>query len=231
MRDDLIEAAIKAGDAAYMTATNDETALHDAFRAVLEAADALASQEAVAWRYEWSPFEFEQWSWNVSLKDPRIAPVRRYRNVQPLFTSPVVPVATPTLDTTISEDTKRALAAIDDNIRAAAAQASTTFVGVPVAAKAEAEGWRLVPDGEKVTLADCPPGLFVSCYGSLCLKSEYGNNEGRIDAYIVESGEFFWGEPPQTIASQRAQLVQPLLPAAPTCEGEGTPQSLEAREP
>lgn len=55
--------------------------------------DALASQEPVAWRYEWSPFEFEQWSWNVSLKDPRIAPVRRYRNVQPLFASPVEPVA------------------------------------------------------------------------------------------------------------------------------------------
>lgn len=52
-----------------------------------------------------------------------------------------VPVAAPTIDTTISEETKRALAAIDDNIRAAAAQASTIFVGVPVAAKSEAE-WR-----------------------------------------------------------------------------------------
>ena len=61
-----------------------------------------------------------------------------------------------------------------------------------------------------VRLADCPTGMFISESGTLCLKTEYGNNEGRIDAYIVSSGEFFWGAPPQTIASQRAQLVQPV---------------------
>lgn len=62
---------------------------------------------------------------------------------------------------------------------------------------------------ERVTLVECPIGLFW--YGdTLCLKTEYGNNEGRIDAYIVESGEFYWGDPPQTIASQRAQLVTPI---------------------
>ncbi len=62
---------------------------------------------------------------------------------------------------------------------------------------------------ERVTLAQCPIGLFW-CLGELCLKTEYGNNEGRIDAYIVSSGEFFWGEAPQSIANQRAQLVQPI---------------------
>lgn len=61
-----------------------------------------------------------------------------------------------------------------------------------------------------VTLADCPIGLFQTLDGDLCLKTEYGNNEGRIDAYIVESGEFFWGVAPQTIKSQRAQLVWPM---------------------
>lgn len=61
----------------------------------------------------------------------------------------------------------------------------------------------------ETTLADCPIGLFLAD-GHLCLKTEYGNNEGRIDAYIVESGEFFWGDPPQTIASQRAQIVTPV---------------------
>ena len=61
----------------------------------------------------------------------------------------------------------------------------------------------------EVTLADCPIGLFVF-EGELCLKTEYGSNEGRIDAYIVSSGEFFWGNPPQTIQSQRAQLVTPV---------------------
>jgi hypothetical protein len=60
------------------------------------------------------------------------------------------------------------------------------------------------------TLANCPIGLFESEGGELCLKTEYGNNEGRIDAYIVSSGEFFWGSQPQTIANQRKQLVSPM---------------------
>ena len=62
----------------------------------------------------------------------------------------------------------------------------------------------------RTTLAECPIGLFVSESGELCLKTEYGNNDGRIDAYIVSSGEMFWGSPPQTIASQRAQFVTPV---------------------
>jgi hypothetical protein len=61
------------------------------------------------------------------------------------------------------------------------------------------------------TLARCPIGLFLCGKDrQLCLKTEYGNNEGRIDAYIVSSGEFFWGDAPQTIASQRAQRVRPV---------------------
>ena len=67
-----------------------------------------------------------------------------------------------------------------------------------------------VPVADKCTLAACPVGLFSAEDGELCLKTEYGNNEGRIDAYIVSSGEFFWGAAPQTIASQRAQMVTPL---------------------
>lgn len=63
--------------------------------------------------------------------------------------------------------------------------------------------------GEPVTLAECPVGLF-ECGDELCLKSEYSSNEGRIDAYIVSSGEFFWGAAPQTIASQRATMVTPV---------------------
>lgn len=80
---------------------------------------------------------------------------------------------------------------------------------------------------ETVTLAECPIGLFW-CQDQLCLKTEYGNNEGRIDAYIVSSGEFFWGEDPQTIANQRRQLVTPVdtdaairaLADAPAGDGE-----------
>ena len=67
---------------------------------------------------------------------------------------------------------------------------------------------------EAVALEDCPIGLFISRYGSLCLKTEYGDNNGRIDAYIVSSGEMFWGDPPQTVASQRASMVTPVDYAA-----------------
>jgi len=68
-----------------------------------------------------------------------------------------------------------------------------------------------------VSLVECPIGLFFYEHEHgrvLCLKTEYGNNKGRIDAYIVASGEFFWGAAPQTIASQRAQMVRPVPLAA-----------------
>lgn len=38
-----------------------------------------------------------------------------------------------------------------------------------------------------VKLKDCPIGLFVKG-NTLCVKTEYGN-----EAYIVCSGEYFWG--------------------------------------
>lgn len=38
-----------------------------------------------------------------------------------------------------------------------------------------------------VKLVDCPIGLFIKD-DTLCVKTEYGN-----DAYIVCSGEYFWG--------------------------------------
>ena len=72
----------------------------------------------------------------------------------------------------------------------------------------------------KVTLALCPIGLFLSESGELCLKTEYGNNEGRIDAYIVRTGEFFWGANPQTIATQRMQPVTPVDADGLTLVGE-----------
>lgn len=72
------------------------------------------------------------------------------------------------------------------------------------------------------TLSNCPIGLFLF-NGALCLKTEYGSNDGRIDAYIVESGEFFWGgtsRPPE----QRALQVSPVpLP-------QSSPQSSSSTE-
>jgi hypothetical protein len=61
-----------------------------------------------------------------------------------------------------------------------------------------------------VTLDECPIGLFLSADGELCLKTEYGDNNGRVDAYIVSSGEMFWGAAPQTVQSQRAEMVTPV---------------------
>ena len=40
-----------------------------------------------------------------------------------------------------------------------------------------------------VKLKDCPIGLFITKHKTLCVKTEYGDNE----AYIVWSGERFWG--------------------------------------
>lgn len=61
---------------------------------------------------------------------------------------------------------------------------------------------------DKVTLDECPIGLFFSADGELCLKTEYGSNEGRIDAYIVSSGEFFWGGA-GSVKEQRSVMVTP----------------------
>lgn len=62
---------------------------------------------------------------------------------------------------------------------------------------------------KSVPLSECPIGLFVSDGGELCLKTEYGNNEGRIDAYIISSGEFFWGGA-KTNLEQRRVMVTPV---------------------
>lgn len=55
-----------------------------------------------------------------------------------------------------------------------------------------------------VKLKDCPIGLFIK-NGTLCAKTEYGND----DAYIVWSGERFWGGA-KTIAEIGEVLVLPI---------------------
>lgn len=71
-----------------------------------------------------------------------------------------------------------------------------------LAARAEAQDEGAA--GEPVTLAECPPGLFL-WNGTLGFKSEYGAMEpigsnfktwkvgSRADAYCADSGEYFWG--------------------------------------
>lgn len=73
-----------------------------------------------------------------------------------------------------------------------------------------------------VTLAECPPGLFVF-NGSIGFKTEY-RIDGEPEAYCVESGEYFWGGTAGH-AERRELMVQPgylhdkQAPAPPT---EGT---------
>lgn len=68
---------------------------------------------------------------------------------------------------------------------------------------------RLIPDGEKVRLCDMEPGLFLFDDDCLALKTEYITDSGRIEAYIVDTGELFHGGA-KTAPEQWSLMVQPL---------------------
>ena len=85
---------------------------------------------------------------------------------------------------------------------------------------------RAAPDTGMVTLADCPPGLFLTADGHLGLKTEYGAMEtvgptnvpgsevrwvvGREpEAYVAASGEYFWGGA-STHEKRREVMVKPI---------------------
>lgn len=57
-------------------------------------------------------------------------------------------------------------------------------------------------------LDECPPGLFLAgnCLG---FKAEYRNEKGACEAYIVSSGEFFWGGA-KTVEDREALTVTPV---------------------
>lgn len=46
---------------------------------------------------------------------------------------------------------------------------------------------------EKITLEDLPNGSLFIYENCLALKSEYVADSGAIEAYIVGTGEMFWG--------------------------------------
>lgn len=69
-----------------------------------------------------------------------------------------------------------------------------------------------------VRLGKCPPGLFIFDGEHLGFKSEY-HTESRSrpgvwqsDAYVVESGEYFWGGTSDPV--ERENLM--VLPISPT---------------
>ncbi|MBR9841450.1 MAG: hypothetical protein GYB50_26890 [Rhodobacteraceae bacterium] len=57
-------------------------------------------------------------------------------------------------------------------------------------------------------LDHCPPGLFLAgdCLG---FKSEYRNERGTCEAYVVSSGEFFWGGA-KNAEEREALMVTPV---------------------
>lgn len=69
---------------------------------------------------------------------------------------------------------------------------------------------RLIPNGEKVTLDELPCGtLFAFGDDCIAVKSEYRCNNGLIEAFIIDSGEQFWGGA-KTAKEQNELMVQPL---------------------
>jgi hypothetical protein len=66
-----------------------------------------------------------------------------------------------------------------------------------------------------VSLAECPPGLFVFGLSCLGFKSEYKTESQsrpgvwQSDAYVVESGEYFWGGTSNAVEREEL-LVTPL---------------------
>lgn len=56
-----------------------------------------------------------------------------------------------------------------------------------------------------IPLRDYPKGLFVTEDNTLCVKTEYGN-----EAYIVWSGEYFWGGA-KTKEAKRGIQILPIL--------------------
>ena len=69
---------------------------------------------------------------------------------------------------------------------------------------------QLIPDGKKVTLEELLPGT-IFAFGDDCIavKSEYSCNNGLIEAFIIDSGELFWGGA-KTAKEQNELMVQPL---------------------
>ena len=59
-----------------------------------------------------------------------------------------------------------------------------------------------------ITLEECPVGLFVH-NNTLCVKTEYNTSSGRIESFIVSSGEAFWGGTTKPL-EQRLVEVYPV---------------------
>lgn len=77
----------------------------------------------------------------------------------------------------------------------------------------------LKPLGSECPLAKCPPGLFL--HGeTLCFMAEYGEITGP-DAYVVASGEYFWGG--TRLATDRMRVMVVPVVFVPNNRGQAQP--------
>ena len=60
-----------------------------------------------------------------------------------------------------------------------------------------------------MTLGDCPPGLFLF-NGHFGFKTEYTDQNGP-EAYVVESGEYFWGGADGDKCKRANLVVMPVI--------------------
>lgn len=62
---------------------------------------------------------------------------------------------------------------------------------------------------KKVRLDDLEPGKLFKFGNTIGFKSEYRTSGGAVEAYIVGSGEMFWGRTSKA-AEQRELMVEPV---------------------
>lgn len=67
----------------------------------------------------------------------------------------------------------------------------------------------VLEEGEPCTLEELECGSLFKHEGTIALKTEYSSNSGLIEAYIVGSGEHFWGGT-STPSEQSQLIVTPL---------------------
>lgn len=79
--------------------------------------------------------------------------------------------------------------------------------------------------GEPCAFVDCPPGLFRYA-GMLCFKSEYSSKAGQQDAYVIESGEYFWGGTNGDLSARRALVVTPMSALSPQTQSSDEGKSV-----
>lgn len=95
---------------------------------------------------------------------------------------------------------------------------------------------QLIPCGGKVPLHKLPVGsLFAHGDDCVAMKSEYTSINGLIEAYILGSGEIFWGGA-KTVEEHRYIMVQPLdvveagEDAVPVVHGRWTARDIIAKQ-